>query len=333
MIKVLIVDDSAFMRMIVRDMLVGEKDISIVGIARNGQEALDKIKALKPDVVTMDVTMPVMDGIEATQKIMEQHPVPIIMVSALTKQGTDSTLMALEAGAIDYIEKENLRRENLLRKIRCAAQANLNGKKVSTVATSVETDDATYNRSFKLAAIGISTGGPSALVSIIPKIRGDIKGSIMIAQHMPPIFTNSLAQRLDGMSALKVVEAQDGMSIEPGTVYIGPGGQQMAVSQGNRISIVSNESLGYRYAPSVNLLMESVGDVYGKHAVCIIMTGMGSDGRNGISAAKKNSSHIIAQSPDSCVVYGMPRAVIESNLQDEIVHLDDMAKRINQLIK
>jgi len=352
MIKVLIVDDSSFMRVKIRTLLESCSDIKVVGIARDGMDALRKTIILKPDVITMDINMPDMSGIKAVELIMQQCPTPIIMISSLTNKGTYETIEALEKGAVDYIHKDNLTEEILIEKISLATNARLNisrktekrfpdnflGKKreeiVSEDIKPAKTPEppARVHRSFSIIGIGISTGGPGALAKVLPGISPEIPASIVIAQHMPSAFTRPLAERLDRISRLTVKEATNGETLLPGHAYICPGGKHIMIEQKGIVSLYDREKFpDYHFIPSATLLMSSISRVYEENALCIIMTGMGSDGLDGIIEAKKRGSYVIAQSENSSVIFGMPKAVISNNLQDEIVHLDDIAGRINDL--
>jgi len=333
LIKVLITDDSAFMRMRIRSLLETDPNIKVVGVARNGMEAVEKVHALHPDIVTMDIVMPQMSGIEAVERIMATRPTPIILISSLTGQEVELTLRALENGAIDYVSKEQLSEDTLLKKIYMAFESNAYGtaqKKQPGEYKAIHSDFPSKS-GYAIVCIGISTGGPKALAEVIPNIKPDIAASIVIAQHMPPVFTKSLAQRLDSISAVPVIEARHNQALQPGCVYICPGGMNIAVEKRDVISLYPKEMFDYIYAPSVNLLMETAGNTYGPEALCVIMTGMGSDGLEGIQKAKKAGSYVIAQSASTCTVFGMPKAIIQHGLHDEIVDLDSIASRINVL--
>ncbi|HOB19219.1 MAG TPA: chemotaxis response regulator protein-glutamate methylesterase [Candidatus Atribacteria bacterium] len=329
MLKVLIVDDSSFMRMRIRILLESDPDIEIVGIARDGFEAIEKTRRLKPDVITMDLKMPGMSGTEAVERIMRENPTPVIMISSFTFDGAQETVDALSRGAVDYIQKESITRDELLRKVYTAQKAHLDLKKS---ATTEPADMA--SRSFSIVGIGISTGGPKALAELLPAISPDIDASIVIAQHMPPAFTASLAVRLDQEASITVKEAEDGEVLKPAHAYICPGGMHMTVTAMGTIALAEKDRYpDQKFSPSVDLLMASLGEAYGDKAMCIIMTGMGSDGVEGVKAARQRGSFIAAQSEDSCTIYGMPKAVVESGLHDRIIHLDDIARHINVLCK
>ncbi|HHY81578.1 MAG TPA: chemotaxis response regulator protein-glutamate methylesterase [Clostridiales bacterium] len=329
MIRVLIADDSSFMRVTIKTLLESDKDIKVAGIARTGKEAIDKTHTLKPDVITMDINMPDMSGIDAVKHIMKKHPVPVIMISSLTTEGAEETIEALKNGAVDYINKSQLTGESLISKVRMAAKASISQSACKSTGCVLA---APIKQTFAVIGIGISTGGPRALSKLIPEISPAVSASIVIAQHMPPVFTKSLAERLDAESMIKVKEAKDGDLLQPGCAYILPGGMHGKVQKGGFLSLYSKEALPqYHYTPSVDVLMSSIAQVYRDKALCIIMTGMGSDGLEGIMEARKSGSYVIAQSESTCTIFGMPKAVIENNLHNEIVHLDDIGLRINKL--
>jgi len=320
-------------------MLEIDPSMKVIGVARNGMEAIEKSLILKPDVITMDMTMPDMDGIEAVEKIMYQNPTPIIMISAITRAGANATIRALEKGAIDYVNKSELNPDILIKKIYLAADIGKRMAKNSNTSNfnSINIDNIQppannrIEQNFSVVGIGISTGGPKALNQVIPLLNANLPVAILIAQHMPPLFTRSLAERLDSVSKIKVKEAEDGEKILSGNAYICPGGMHMAIEKPDIITLYPKSKFNYLYVPSVDLLMASIGNTYGKEGLCIIMTGMGSDGLAGIKSAKEKGSYVLAQSEASSTIYGMPKAIIENKLQDEIVDLKNMAERINCL--
>lgn len=329
MLKVLIVDDSPFMRMRIRLLLETDPEIKIAGIARDGFEAVEKAKRLKPDVITMDLKMPGMSGTEAVERIMTEAPTPVIMISSYTYDGAAETVDALSKGAIDYIQKESITRDELLRKVYTARKAHLHpGKLPAADPTDLSA------RFFSIVGIGISTGGPKALAELLPSISPDIDASIVIAQHMPPAFTATLAARLDRESVITVKEAEDGEILKPAHAYICPGGMHMTVTGKGTIALAKKDRYpDQKFSPSVDLLMASLGEAFGDKALCMIMTGMGSDGVEGVRTSRLRGSFIVAQSEDSCTIYGMPKAIVENGLHDKIIHLGDMAQHINVLCK
>lgn len=339
-IKVLVVDDSAFMRKVLSDLFTAESDFTVVDTARNGSEAVDKVKRLKPDVVTMDVEMPVLDGISALEIIMRESPVPVVMVSSLTREGADATLRALEKGAVDFVAKtagpissiEQIRTE-ILAKCRAAPRANvrqlvrppappppLPARPPSFAPTGDE----------RIVAIGTSTGGPRALQEVITRLPANLPCPVVIVQHMPPGFTKSLADRLNSLSTLTVKEAQHGDVLQPGLAVIAPGDFHMTlVREGHKTVVRLNQEPpvgGHR--PSVEPMLESVARIYGPRAVGVILTGMGHDGSQGMKAVKTARGFTIAEDQSTTVVFGMPKAAIELGVVDRVVPLPGIAAEI-----
>ena len=341
-IRVLVVDDSAFIRKAVENMLSGEQDIEIIGFGTNGEEAVELVAKLKPDVVTLDIEMPKMDGITALGKIMRNTPTPVIMLSSLTQEGAETTLKALDAGAVDFIPKDKsygsvgiLKITHDLRsKIRRFANDKTILHRMSPVmqakpAATPPALRATSERK-KIVALGTSTGGPQSLQRVIPFLPADLGVPMLIVQHMPPSFTQSLATRLSSMSKVKVVEAQGGEQLQPNCVYIAKGGKQMVVRRTPSGGVIElkPEDPNLLHNPSVDVMVSSVAEHYGKDALGVIMTGMGNDGTKGLTSLKSKGGFIISQDEASCIIYGMPRAVVEAGLADEVVPLDSIAGRI-----
>lgn len=353
-IRALIVDDSAFMRKMVGDILSRSDKIEVVGTARNGQEALDKLEALAPHVITLDVEMPVMDGIETLRRVMEVRPTPIVMLSSLTEEGAEVTLRALHMGAVDFIHKPSGAisldiekvAEAIIATVEAAAGSNMSSlarrplagpKPVSPPPPAAPAaprpsprPDGTGHRA--VVVIGTSTGGPRALQEVIPRLPADLEAPVVVVQHMPPKFTKSLAERLDMLSAVEVREARDGDPIRPGTVLLAPGGRHMRVGDGHKIAL-SDEPPLWGVRPAADLLIESVAQSYGAGAVGVIMTGMGHDGARAMQYLKEHGGSTIAESEETCVIYGMPRAVVEAGAADEVVPLQRIAERIVRLVR
>jgi two-component system chemotaxis response regulator CheB len=338
MIRVLVVDDSAFMRKALATMLTGDPEIEVVGNARNGEEALELVRQLDPDVVTMDVEMPVMDGITAVRQIMAQSPRPILMVSSLTREGAEETLTAMEAGAVDFIPKalsrvslEIVHIEAELR-AKVKAVARRRAPKVSAAPRPAPAPGI-GPKGVELIAIGVSTGGPPAVQRILAALPAHFPVPILIAQHMPRAFTGPFAQRLDATSALTVREAEDGMPLAPGLVLVGPGGLHLRVRrQGLRLHAeVGQEPQDALYKPSATELIASVARTCAGRAAALIMTGMGSDGLEGARRLKAAGGVVLAQSEATCTVYGMPKAVVDAGLTDAVVDLDAIAATLIQL--
>jgi two-component system chemotaxis response regulator CheB len=347
MIKVLVVDDSAFMRKALTSILQEDPEIKVIGTARDGVEAIQMIQDLKPDIVTMDVEMPRMDGITALREIMQKCPVPVIMVSSLTTEGAKVTLEALEVGAVDFIPK-NLAELSvnivkikgmLIEKIKTIGKRGIIKRrpiakpaetKIETPKVEIPKVRVTTERKVGIVSIGTSTGGPKALQEIIPKLPKDFPVPIVIAQHMPPNFTKPFAERLDQLSQLSVKEAEEGETIKPGIVYIAPGRGHMRLKRRGIETLVniSEDKEEFIYRPSVDALMLSVADCFPGRSLGVILTGMGNDGAKGCKKIKENGGRIFAQNEESCVVYGMPRAVIEAGIADKVVSLEEMAGEI-----
>lgn len=342
----MVVDDSAFMRKVISDVLNSDKDIQVVYAAKDGKDAIEKIHQYSPDVVTLDVEMPIMDGLDCLKHIMKNNPLPVIMVSSLTSEGAEATLKALELGAVDFIAKpqnifdigSNKFKEEIIEKIKIARNSIV--LSYTNRLISRRLSKAKGNRNLKnIIAIGTSTGGPSALQQVIPLIPGNIPAAFIVVQHMPPGFTKSLASRLDGMSELSVKEAEDGDILQAGNVYIAPGDYHLIVSKekvSNRlvINLSRSDSLkAERHRPSVNVMMNSLSSTGLRNIIGVIMTGMGNDGCEGLKRLKeKNNAYIIAQSEESCVVYGMPRAAVRAGIVDKIVPLNEISDVIIKMV-
>lgn len=340
MIRVLVVDDSTFARLSIARQLSSDPEIEIVGDAGNGVEALEKVKELKPGVVTLDVEMPHMDGLETLERIMTEVPTPVVMVSSLTGKGTQTTIRALELGAIDFFLKSSPASpvgfygldNDLKNKVKLAA--GVDGTRLRPVArrggVHPRPKRALSRRAGppnKVVVIGSSTGGPGALYQLVPNLPGDISASVLVVQHMPPVFTRSLADRLDELSQIEVKEAEMGDSLRKGRVLIAPGNYHMVVDRDSRVGLNQKPPvLGLR--PAVDVTMQSVARVYGALSVGVVLTGMGSDGTRGSASIKTAGGRVAAQDEASCTIYGMPRSVIESGYADKIVSLPQMAAEI-----
>lgn len=341
-IKVLVVDDSAFMRKVLSDLFAAEPDFTVLDVGRNGRDAIDKVKRLKPDVVTMDVEMPILDGISALETIMRECPVPVVMVSSLTREGADATLRALEKGAVDFVAKtagpissiDQIRTE-ILAKCRAAVKANV--RQLLRPATKPAPPPPDYRPPAftpgpdeQIVAIGTSTGGPRALQEILTRLPGNLPSPVVIVQHMPPGFTKSLADRLNTLSALTVKEAQAGDVLRPGLAVIAPGDYHLTLErEGGKTVVKLNQEppLG-GHRPSVDPMLEAVARIYGPRAVGVILTGMGHDGSRGMKAIKARQGHTIAEDQSTTVVFGMPKAAIELGVVDKIAPLPAIAAEI-----
>jgi len=342
-VRVLIADDSTVMRTALVRMLESSPIIRVCGTARNGVEAVQKTKILQPDVVTMDVDMPVLDGIQALKQIMRESPCPVVMVSSLTLEGATVTLEALEAGAFDWLPKEDLCHEagvlqlryDLVEKIQAAARSPLALRKKPFQAmafTAVENNLVCRSRVVpKLVVLGTSTGGPKALQEILPELPVDLPVGILVVQHMPPGFTATFAKRLNGLCKLNVREAQQGEMIEAGTVYVAPAGQHTTIFYNRShqplisLSDLPSDTL---HKPSVDVTMLSVADLFGEYSLGIILTGMGCDGLEGMTAIRDAGGITIGQDEATCVVYGMPRACADRGILQKVVPLSQVPQQI-----
>ncbi len=343
-IRVLVVDDSAFMRTALSRMITSESGLEVAATACSGAEALEKIAALNPDVITLDVEMPGLDGLQTLHRIMARFPRPVIMVSSVTEKDADNTFTALAAGAFDYVPKSlssssleiSHIRQDLITKIRAAAQSRklrsdgVLGKKPpqSFSGENSETVPAVLPA---IVALGISTGGPKALQEILPLFPADFSVPILIVQHMPPGFTAPFAERLNTMCALAVREATHGEPIRPGVVYIAPAGLHMTVRRPSdfRATIcLSPHPEDCLHIPSVDVLMTSVAEAYKNLALGVIMTGMGYDGAQGMHAIHLQGGLTIGQDEATCTVYGMPRACAELGILSRLVPLYEIPAQI-----
>jgi two-component system, chemotaxis family, protein-glutamate methylesterase/glutaminase len=337
-IRVLVVDDSAFMRNALSRKIELDNRFKVVGTAIDGRDGFEKTLSLKPDVVTLDVEMPLMNGIEALKAIVSRTKVPVIMVSAITESGAKTTIEALEIGAVDFIPKtKGSDLDFIHEKLLAAVNANMvrNTRPVvpfaprqtpPTPAVRLAPPRPQAEIRSKIIVIGSSTGGPQALQDVIGQLPHNLPVPIVVAQHMPPQFTLALAKRLDACCPPKVVEAKDGEPLIPGTVYIGPGGMHLRVTQtALKVEPDRGESL---YKPSVDVLAESTLATFGKGVMGVMLTGMGNDGAREFIKLHQAGGYTIAQDQSTCVVYGMPRAVVDAGAADEVLPLDKIGARI-----
>jgi len=348
LISLVIADDSSFMRKALSTIVEKDPEIKVIGMARNGEEAVALVKELKPDVLTLDIEMPVLNGLEALRIIIDENPMPVIMVSSLTVEGASETIKALELGAVDYIpkdinhtsldilkiEKEIIekikafaRKKNIIRS-RLIKQGREN--KCRDHLGGYTLPDPKNKKQVKIIAIGASTGGPGALQQIVTKLPANLPCSVVIAQHMPAGFTRTFAERLDNLSNIKVKEAEDKENLQDSTVYIAPGNHNMYLEKEfSRVSIkIVDRDFGSLYKPCVDVLISSAADIYGRNVIGVILTGMGCDGLKGMKRLKEKNGYIIAQDEQTSIIYGMPKAVIDSNLADKIAPIDDIAQEI-----
>lgn len=330
-------------------LLEGDSTIEIIGTAKNGQEGYDMVKKLRPDIVTLDIEMPIMDGLTCLKKIMKDYPTPVMMVSSLTTEGAESTLTAMELGAVDFIPKElsyvNVNfikiKEELIRKVKTIVRQQKSKErlaKLRKINKPSSTPNFTENKlpanGFKAIAIGVSTGGPLSLQKVIPRINSPMNMPIFIVQHMPPKFTKSLADRLNNLSSIEVKEAENDDVIRNGVAYIAPGGYQMKIIKShNSIKTIkiTETPVDTLHKPSVDVMLNSVVEIYNNSVLAIIMTGMGKDGLNAVTKLKGKGGYCIAQDEQSSIVYGMPKAIADAGLADNIVPLEDIVININKV--
>ncbi|KTE91996.1 chemotaxis response regulator protein-glutamate methylesterase [Desulfitobacterium hafniense] len=383
-ITVLIVDDSPFMRLTLQKILSQDPEIKVLDTARDGKEGIEKLQALRPQVVTMDIEMPQIDGLQALGEIMRWQPTPIIILSALTTEGAQASVKALEAGAFDVVAKPSggpgadiqaLARD-LIDKVKAAAQVNLgrlgkkgavsripsasgsrppwtagaaseNANRLSPLSStgsalgsgkgrSLDSGEALPKYPVEIVAIGTSTGGPSALQAVLTQLPGNLPVPVLVAQHMPPGFTAPLAQRLNGMSPLTIREGVHGEALKAGTIYFAPAGKQMQVqSRGSQLILhIGDESpITTLYHPSVDVMFMSLAKEVGKGTLGVVMTGMGNDGLRGMREIKERGGYAIAEAEETCVVYGMPRAIVDAGLANRVAPLGEIARHIVECVQ
>lgn len=341
-IKVLIVDDSAVIRQILSEIFRQDPDVTVVGAAPDPYIAWEKIKKLEPDVITLDVEMPRMDGLTFLEKLMHSHPMPVVMVSSLTEKGCQTTLRALELGAVDFVAKPKIDvasgtlelGSEIIEKVKIAARARLRVRRPRTAAleTPVVKSGPLLQTTHKIVCLGASTGGTEALYDVLTALPADAPGTVIV-QHMPAGFTRSFAQRLDGACQIRVKEAEDGDRILQGHALLAPGGLHMVVRRAGASYLVrvAHGQPVNRHCPSVDVLFQSAAHHVGSNAVGAILTGMGNDGAKGLRAMKDAGAQTIAQNEATCVVFGMPREAIALDAADYILPLEDVAERILSL--
>lgn len=369
-VKVLVVDDSGFFRRRVSEILSADPSIQVVGTATNGKEAIDQAMALKPDVITMDYEMPMMDGITAVRHIMQRCPTPVLMFSSLTHEGARVTLDALDAGAVDFLPKnfEDISRnpekvkQLLCEKVHSISRSNRRFSAYSAPAPAAApaptpapaassysshsspvparpapaparasaasaSASAPKRKAYKLVAIGTSTGGPVALQRVLTQLPANFPAPIVLIQHMPAAFTKAFAERLDKLCRISVKEAEDGDILRPGLALLAPGGKQMMIDGRGAVKILpGDERLNYK--PCVDITFGSAAKSYGDKVLAVVLTGMGADGREGARLLKQGGSSVWAQDEASCVIYGMPMAIVKADLADAVYGLDDIGKHI-----
>ncbi len=359
-VKVLVVDDSGFFRRRVSEILSSDPNIQVIGTATNGREAIDQALTLKPDVITMDYEMPMMDGITAVRQIMQRCPTPVLMFSSLTHEGARVTLDALDAGAVDFLPKnfEDISRnpdkvkQLLCEKINTISRSNRRYNSTASVAIAVAPPargvsapagfaptprtvapapaaPAPRRKSYRLVAIGTSTGGPVALQRVLTQLPASFPAPIVLIQHMPAAFTKAFAERLDKLCKIRVKEAEDGDLLRPGLALLAPGGKQMMVDGRGSVRILpGDERLHYR--PCVDVTFGSAAKAFSDKVLAVVLTGMGADGREGARMLKQSGSQVWTQDEASCVIYGMPMAVVKANLSDAVYSLDEIGRHLSE---
>src|ERR1700726_1702438 len=353
-IRVLIVDDSAFMRKVLETILVTDENVQIVGHAKDGREAVRLSESLKPDVITMDINMPVMDGLQATAEIMTTNPRPIVVVSSESRQGAASTLRALELGAIEFVAKPSSGidldmhsvREDLLRKVRLAAKVRV-VRSASRVASEIKNASpkitspplasasrpaaaASNDKHFPVVVLAASTGGPATVMRLAPGFTRDFPAAVILVQHMPAAFTTQYAAQLAEFTGVRVKEAENNETLVPGTFYICPGGQHLRVMPTGRIQLDGNTGRLNGYLPNIDITMESVAAFAGPLSIGVILTGMGNDGTAGASAIKSAGGMVLAQDEATSVIFGMPAEAIKAGAVSQVLGIDDIYAAIEK---
>ena len=349
-VRVLVVDDSAFFRRRLSEILNSDSHIEVIGTASDGREAIAQVEKLRPDVVTMDIEMPVMDGITAVRRIMQANPTPILMFSSLTTEGAKATLDALEVGAMDFLPKrmEDISQDREAAKRQLCARVRLisaRGLKKVTIAQSrvkpevkitpaMQRPSTERKGQFKLVAIGTSTGGPVALQQVMTSLPASFSTPLLLIQHMPGTFTPAFSERLNKLSQINIKEAADGDRIERGWAYLAPGGKQMLLEEqaGSTVIRIIDGDGSQTYKPSVDITFGSASKIYGGSVLAVVMTGMGADGREGARMLKKAGATIWAQNKETSVIYGMPAAVTEAGLADNVLALKDIGPGIVEAV-
>jgi len=346
-VRVLVVDDSGFFRRRVTEILSEDNHIEVVDTAKNGADAINKVSEFKPDVITMDIEMPVMDGITSVRHIMKSMPTPILMFSSLTTEGAQATLDALEAGALDFLPKrfEDISSDRKdAKRVLCARIRALAARGLRPPSKNIPKSASTTNRSvngkeickgdFKLVAIGTSTGGPVALQKVLTRLPADFPLPLLLIQHMPGSFTSAFAERLNGLCNIIVKEAEDGDALKPGTALLAPGGCQMLLEKRGASSVVrireGNE--GENYRPCVDLTFNTMAKVFPGKVLALVLTGMGADGREGARALKDTGSSVWAQDEASSIIFGMPGAIVEAGLADQVLALPDIGPSLMKCV-
>ncbi|HTC66996.1 MAG TPA: chemotaxis response regulator protein-glutamate methylesterase [Candidatus Acidoferrum sp.] len=355
-IRVLIVDDSAFMRKVLETILLTDENVQVIGHAKDGREAVRLSESLKPDVITMDINMPVMDGLQATAEIMTTNPRPIVVVSSESRQGAASTLRALELGAIEFVAKPSSGidldmhsvREDLLRKVRLAAKVRV-VRSASRIAAEIKNADikpiapplapasrsttaSSHDQRFPVVVLAASTGGPATVMRLAPGFTRDFPAAVILVQHMPAAFTTQYATQLSEFTGVRVKEAENNETLTSGTFYICPGGQHLRVMPTGRIQLDGSSGRINGYLPNIDITMESVAAFAGPLSIGVILTGMGNDGAAGARAIKSAGGMVLAQDEATSVIFGMPAEVIKAGVVSQVLGIDDIYPAIEKQV-
>jgi two-component system chemotaxis response regulator CheB len=355
-IRVLVVDDSNFMRKVLENIYNGDEQMHVVGSAKDGREAVAMAESLRPDVISMDINMPHVDGLQATAEIMTTNPKPIVIVSSESKEGAASTLRALELGAIEFVAKPSSGidldmqtvKDELLRKVRMAAKVRVvrtasrlassiqhsgTGKSASTASAVPRPVAGTgLDQRFPVVVLAASTGGPATVMRIAPNFTHDFPAAVILVQHMPATFTTQYAAQLAEFTEIRVKEAEANESIQPGTLYICPGGQHLRVSPTGRMQLDGTSGRINGYLPNIDVTMESVATYAGALGIAAVLTGMGNDGANGAKAIKTAGGLVLAQDEATCVIFGMPAEAIKVGAVDHVLSIDDIYAAIEKRV-
>ena len=355
-IRVLVVDDSTFMRKVLENIYNGDDQMQVVGSAKDGREAVSMAESLKPDVISMDINMPHVDGLQATAEIMTTNPKPIVIVSSESKEGAASTLRALELGAIEFVAKPSggidldmqSVKEELLRKVRMAAKVRV-VRTATRLASSIQSaggsakpaaaakagprpSAAASDQRFPVVVLAASTGGPATVMRIAPGFTRDFPAAVILVQHMPATFTSQYAAQLAEFTEIRVKEAESNESITPGTLYICPGGQHLRVTSSGKIQLDDASGRINGYLPNMDVTMESVAAYAGPMSIAAVLTGMGNDGTNGARAIKSAGGLVVAQDEATCVIFGMPAEIIKAGVVDQVLGIDDIYQAIEKRV-
>lgn len=355
-IRVLVVDDSTFMRKVLENIYNGDEQMHVVGSAKDGREAVSMAESLKPDVISMDINMPHVDGLQATAEIMTTNPKPIVIVSSESKEGAASTLRALELGAIEFVAKPSSGvdldmqtvKEELLRKMRMAAKVRVvrtASRLASTIQNAAGAKPAApvkasprpavgtgLDQRFPVVVLAASTGGPATVMRIAPGFTRDFPAAVILVQHMPATFTSQYATQLAEFTEIRVKEAEANESLQPGTLYICPGGQHLRVTPGGKIQLDGTTGRINGYLPNMDVTMESVAAYAGPSSIAAVLTGMGNDGTSGAKAIKSAGGLVLAQDEATCVIFGMPAEVIKAGAVDQVLGIDDIYSAIEKRV-